>query len=561
MAKQIKFDEEARRSIMSGIDQVANTVRVTLGPKGRNVILDKGFGSPTITNDGVTIAKEIELEDKYENMGAEMVKEVASKTNDAAGDGTTTASILTQTVAERGARMISKGVNVVELKDALMNYSTQVAGSLRSDNVSQKVEGDAIAQVATISAQDEKVGKIIAKIINEVGGEGVVTVEESQTFGIDYEIVKGMKFDRGYISPYMVTNTDSMEAKLSDPYILITDKKISAIADILPILEKVAKEGKKEMVIIAEDVEGEALATLVVNKLRGTLNVLALKAPGFGDNQKDMLNDIAILTGGQVITEEKGMKLESVEVSDLGVAGKVVSTKDDTTIVSGRGNQNEIEARVNQIKAQIEKTEGDYDKDKLKERLAKLAGGVAVIRVGAATEVEQKEKQHRVEDAVDATKAAIEEGIVPGGGAALLSEATKLRKELKLKEKKLTVEKRAALEIMIDALEAPIRQIAENAGLSGELIVAKVLELQKEKGNNMGYDAAKSKFVDMIEAGVIDPVKVVASALQNSASTAAMILTTEAAITDIPKKEDEMPPMGGGMGGGMPGMGGMGGMM
>lgn len=557
MAKQIKFDEEARRAIMNGISQVANVVKTTLGPKGRNVVLDKGFGSPTITNDGVTIAKEIELEDKYENMGAEMIKEVASKTNDAAGDGTTTASILTQTIAERGARMISKGVNVIALKDALMDCSVQIANNLRSDNVSQKVEGDAIAQVATISAQDEKVGKIIAKIISEVGGEGVVTVEESQTFGIDYEIVKGMKFDRGYISPYMVTNTDSMEAKLNEPYILITDKKISAISDILPILEKVAKEGKKEMVIIAEDLDGEALATLVVNKLRGTLNVLAVKAPGFGDNQKDMLNDIAILTGGQVVSEEKGMKLESVEISDLGIAGKVVSTKDDTTIVSGKGNENEIVARVNQIKAQIEKAEGDYDKNKLKERLAKLAGGVAVIRVGAATEVEQKEKQHRVEDAVDATKAAIEEGIVPGGGAALLSEATKLRKELKLKEKKLTIEKKAALEIMIDALEAPIRQIAENAGLSPELITTKVLELQKEKGSKMGYDAAKNKFVDMIEAGVIDPVKVVALALQNSVSTAAMILTTEAAITDIPKKEEEMPPMGGGMGGGMPGMGGM----
>ena len=439
MAKQIKFDEEARRAIMNGISQVANVVKTTLGPKGRNVVLDKGFGSPTITNDGVTIAKEIELEDKYENMGAEMIKEVASKTNDAAGDGTTTASILTQTIAERGARMISKGVNVIALKDALMDCSVQIANNLRSDNVSQKVEGDAIAQVATISAQDEKVGKIIAKIISEVGGEGVVTVEESQTFGIDYEIVKGMKFDRGYISPYMVTNTDSMEAKLNEPYILITDKKISAISDILPILEKVAKEGKKEMVIIAEDLDGEALATLVVNKLRGTLNVLAVKAPGFGDNQKDMLNDIAILTGGQVVSEEKGMKLESVEISDLGIAGKVVSTKDDTTIVSGKGNENEIVARVNQIKAQIEKAEGDYDKNKLKERLAKLAGGVAVIRVGAATEVEQKEKQHRVEDAVDATKAAIEEGIVPGGGAALLSEATKLRKELNLADRKSVV--------------------------------------------------------------------------------------------------------------------------
>lgn len=560
MAKQIKFDEDARRAIMEGINKVADTVKVTLGPKGRNVVLDKGFGGPTITNDGVTIAKEIELEEKYENIGAEMVKEVASRTGDAAGDGTTTATILTQIIAEKGARMISKGMNVVDLKNALQKYTKQVVENIKSENVSRKVEGGAIAQVATISAQDEEVGKIIAKVIDEVGKDGVITVEESQTFGLDFEIVRGMKFDKGYVSPYMVTNTESMEAELSDPHILITNKKISAINEILPLLEKLAQSGKKELVIIAEDIEGEALATLVVNKLRGTLNVLALKAPGFGDNQKAMMDDIAILTGGQVISEEKGMKLENTEVEDLGNAGKVVSTKDDTTIVSGKGKQNEIDARVEQIKAMIEKTESDFDKDKLKERLAKLSGGVAVVKVGAATEVEQKEKQHRVEDAVEATKAAIEEGIVPGGGVTLLNEAMKLAKIKKDNEGKLQVEENAALEILVEALEAPAKQIASNAGLSPELIVSKIVDLQKEKNNhNFGYDASKNVFDDMNQAGVIDPVKVVASALQNSVSTAAMLLTTEAAVTDVPEKKDDAAAAAaaaaqmGGMGGGMPG--------
>ncbi len=557
MAKQIKFDEEARREIMEGINKVADTVKVTLGPKGRNVVLDKGFGTPTVTNDGVTIAKEIDLEDKYENIGAEMIKEVANKTNDAAGDGTTTASILTQIIAQKGARMISKGMNVVDLKNALVKYSDQAVDNLKSSSVSRKVEGEGIAQVATISAQDEAVGRIIAEVIDEVGKDGVITVEESQTFGLDHEVVKGMKFDKGYVSPYMITNTESMEAELEEPYILITDKKISAINDILPLLEKISGQGKKELVIIAEDIEGEALATLVVNKLRGTLNVLAVKAPGFGDNQKAMMEDIAVLTGGQVISEEKGMKLDSAEISDLGEAAKVVATKDDTTVVSGKGNQSEVDARVEQIKAQIEKTDSDFDKEKLQERMAKLSGGVAVIKVGAATEVEQKEKQHRVEDAVEATKAAIEKGIVPGGGVALLNEAVKLQRQLKSGEENLSVEDKAALEILVEALEAPAKQIAANAGKSPDLITSKILELQKEKGSkDMGYDANKNVFIDMIKAGVIDPVKVVSSALRNSVSTAAMLLTTEAAVTDVPEDKDDSAAAaamgGGGMGGGMP---------
>jgi len=575
MAKQIRFDEDARQLIMEGINKVANTVKVTLGPKGRNVILDKGFGSPTITNDGVTIAKEIELEDKYENIGAELVKEVASKTNDAAGDGTTTATILTQSLVEQGEKMISKGLNVIDLKNALLKHTENIVKNLKSEEVSKKVVGDAIAQVATISAQDKEVGKIISKVISEVGKDGVITVEESQTFGLDYEVVKGMKFDKGYISPYMVTNADSMDAVLKDPYILITTQKISAINDILPVLEKLAQMGKKEIVIIADDVEGEALATLVVNKLRGTLNVLAVKAPGYGDNKKAMLEDIAILTGGQVISEEKGLKLENVDISDLGQATKVIATKDDTTIVGGKGSKAEVEARVQQIRNLIEKADSEFDREKLQERLAKLVGGVAVIRVGAATEVEQKEKQHRVEDAVEATKAAIEEGIVPGGGIALLNEATKLVDFKKKNEDKLSIEEKAAVEILIEALSAPARQIALNAGLSPDLVVNNILDRQnafekkvlkngkmsvnvlrdkRQINFNIGYDAAKDAYVDMFEAGIIDPVKVVASALSNSASTAAMILTTEAAVTEIPEEKKEEPLHGGGMPGGMGGM-------
>jgi chaperonin GroEL len=578
MAKQILFDEDARRRIKSGIDKVADAVRVTLGPKGRNVVLDRGFGSPMVTNDGVTIVKEIELEDKFENIGVEFVKEVANKTNDAAGDGTTTATILTQSIVESGAKFISKGINVIELKNSLAKLSNRVSNNLKKS--SKEISGDAIEQVATISAQDPEVGKMIAKVIAKVGKDGVITVEESQTFGLEEEVVEGMRFDKGYISPYMITSAESMEAELKDPHILITDKKISSIQEILPILEKIAQTGKKEMVIIAEDVEGEALATLVVNKLRGILNVLALKAPGFGDSRKAMLEDIAILTGGQVISEERGMKMENVTLEDLGKAGRIVSTKDDSTIVDGKGKKKDIDARVAQLKTQIEKATSDFDKEKLQERLGKLSGGVAVIKVGAATEVEQKEKQHRVEDAVEATKAALEQGIVTGGGIALLNESVKLSGDL---QKNLAHEDRIATQILVDALSAPIKQIVANAGQSPDVVIAHVQELQNtylkktQKGKkidietgseievdyhmnelnpkanfNIGYDAEENSYTDMFKAGIIDPTKVVVSALSNAVSAAAMLLTTEAVVTDVPEKKEK--------GGGMPDMSGMGGM-
>jgi chaperonin GroEL len=580
MAKQIRFDEDARRRIKAGIDKVADAVKVTLGPKGRNVVLDRGFGTPVVTNDGVTIVKEIELEDKFENIGADFVKEVANKTNDAAGDGTTTATILTQSIVESGAKFISKGINVIELKNALAKLSNRVSNNLKKS--SKEISGDAIEQVATISAQDPEVGKMIAKVIAKVGKDGVVTVEESQTFGLEEEVVEGMKFDKGYISPYMITSAESMEAELKEPHILITDKKISSIQEILPILEKIAQTGKKEMVIIAEDVEGEALATLVVNKLRGILNVLAVKAPGFGDSRKAMLEDIAVLTGGQVISEERGMKLENVTIDDLGKAGRMVSTKDDSTIVDGKGKKKEIEARVTQLKAQIEKATSDFDREKLQERLGKLSGGVAVIKVGAATEVEQKEKQHRVEDAVEATKAALEQGIVPGGGIALLNEGIKLRDDL---SKNLSHEDRIALQIFTEALDAPIKQIIINAGQSPDVVISRIQELQKtflgkeqtvkkidigtgkevevkyhmnelnpKADFNIGYDAGHEMpmYTDMFKAGIIDPTKVVISALQNAVSAAAMLLTTEAVVTDAPKKDKESA--------GMPDMSGMGGM-
>jgi chaperonin GroEL len=580
MPKQIKFDEDARRRIKAGIDKVADAVRVTLGPKGRNVVLDRGFGSPMVTNDGVTIVKEIELEDKFENIGVDFVKEVASKTNDAAGDGTTTATILTQSLVESGAKFISKGINVVELKNALLKLSKRVSKDIRKS--AKEIFGDAIEQVATISAQDSEVGKMIAKVIEKVGKEGVITVEESQTFGLAEEIVEGMKFDKGYISPYMITSAESMEAELKEPHILITDKKISSIQEILPILEKIAQTGKKEMVIIAEDVEGEALTTLVVNKLRGILNVLAVKAPGFGDSRKAMLEDIAVLTGGQVISEERGMKMENVTLENLGKCGRIVSTKDDTTIVDGKGEKKDIDARVAQLKALIEKATSDFDKEKLQERLGKLSGGVAVIKVGAATEVEQKEKQHRVEDAVEATKAALEQGIVPGGGLTLLNESVKLADDLR---KNLSHEDRIAIQIFIDALGAPIKQIVVNAGQSPDVVIAKVQELQKtylskdqavkkidigtgkevevnyhmnelnpEADFAIGFDASQEQpmYIDMFKAGIIDPAKVVISALSNAVSAAAMLLTTEAVVTDIPEKKEK--------GGGMPDMSGMGGM-
>ncbi|MDD5489711.1 MAG: chaperonin GroEL [Candidatus Moranbacteria bacterium] len=583
MAKQIKFDEDARRRIKSGIDKVADAVRVTLGPKGRNVVLDRGFGSPMVTNDGVTIVKEIDLEDKFENIGAEFVKEVANKTNDAAGDGTTTATILTQSIVESGAKFISKGINVIELKNALLKLSNRVSKDIKSS--AKEVSGDAIEQVATISAQDQEVGKMIAKVISKVGKEGVITVEESQTFGLTEEIVEGMKFDKGYVSPYMITSAENMEAELKDPQILITDKKISSIQEILPLLEKIAQTGKKEMVIIAEEVEGEALTTLVVNKLRGVLNVLAVKAPGFGDSRKAMLEDIAILTGGQVISEERGMKLETVELDALGKAGRIVSTKDDTTIVDGKGKKKDIDARVAQIKAQIEKATSDFDKEKLEERLGKLSGGVAVIKVGAATEVEQKEKQHRVEDAVEATKAALEDGIVPGGGLALFNESAKLKEDLHGNPSYVD---RISIQIFIESLSAPLRQIAINAGQSPDVVISKIEELQKTylagkvKGKrrniatgkdedielnlqkinpnadfSIGYDAGSEvpHYADMFKAGIIDPAKVVISALGNAVSAASMLLTTEAVVTDIPEKKEK------GMPAGMPGGMDMGGMM
>lgn len=578
MAKQIRFDEDARRRIKAGIDKTANAVRVTLGPKGRNVVLDRGFGSPMITNDGVTIVKEIDLEDKFENIGAEFIKEVANKTNDAAGDGTTTASILTQSIVESGAKFISKGINVIELKNSLLKLSNRVSNDLKKS--SKVVSGDAIEQVATISAQDAEVGKMISKVIEKVGKDGVITVEESQTFGLQDEIVEGMRFDKGYISPYMITSAESMEAELKNPHILITDKKISAINEILPLLEKLAQTGKKEMMIIAEEVEGEALATLVVNKLRGILNVLAVKAPGFGDNRKAMLEDIAVLTGGQVISEERGMKMENVTLEDLGQAGKVISTKDDTTIVDGKGKKKDIDARVAQLRTQIEKATSDFDREKLQERLGKLSGGVAVIKVGAATEVEQKEKQHRVEDAVEATKAALEQGIVAGGGIALLNESVRLSGEL---HRNLSHEDRIATQILVDALSAPIKQIISNAGQPAEVVISRIQDIQEtflkkttkgkkvdiETGSEvemeyhmnevnpkanwmMGYNADSNTYADMFKAGIIDPTKVVTSALGNAVSAAAMLLTTEAVVTDIPEKKDKE--------GAMPNMGGMGGM-
>jgi len=579
MAKQIKFDEDARRRIKAGIDKVADAVRVTLGPKGRNVVLDRGFGSPMVTNDGVTIVKEIDLEDKFENIGAEFVKEVANKTNDAVGDGTTTATILTQSIVESGAKFISKGVNVIELKKSLLKLSRDISEDIEKN--AQKVKGSAIEQVATISAQDPEVGKMIAKVIEKVGKEGVITVEESQTFGLAEEVVEGMKFDKGYVSPYMITSAESMEAELKDPQILITDKKISSVQEILPILEKIAQTGKKEMVIIAEDIEGEALTTIVLNKLRGVLNVLAVKAPGFGDSRKAMLEDIAILTGGQVISEERGVKMEKVTLEDLGKAGRIVSTKDDTTIVGGKGKKKDIEARVAQLKMQVGKATSDFDKEKLQERLGKLSSGVAVIKVGAATEVEQKEKQHRVEDAVEATKAALEKGIVAGGGIALFNKSVDLLD--KIKGGNASNIDKIASDIFSEALSAPLRQIILNAGQNPEIVIMRVLEFQQrfERVNiskdktigkngkelvetihynklnpealvNVGYDAGRDMphYGDMIELGIIDPAKVVISALQNAVSAAVMLLTTEAVVTDIPEKKEK----------GMPNMGGMGGM-
>jgi len=526
MAKQILFDEAARKKLKSGVDQLANAVKVTLGPKGRYVVLDKGFGSPEICDDGVTIAKEIELKDKIENLGAEIMKEVAEKTNDMAGDGTTTAVILSQAIATEGLKNVAAGANPLALKKGIDRGVKEVIDNLKkiSKPISKKEE---ISQVATIAALDPEIGNLIADIVSEVGKDGVITVEESKKFGLEKEIVKGLQFDRGYVSPYMVTNVERMESILEDPYILVTDKKISALNDILPTMEKVAQTGKKELVIIAEEVEGDALATLVVNKLRGMFNTLSVKAPGFGDRKKEMLQDIAIVTGAQLVSEELGLKLENIELKHLGRARKVVAEKEKTTIIDGQGNKEDIDARVKQIKGELKTTESDFDKEKLQERLAKLAGGVAVIKVGAATEVEQKAKQRKTEDALNATRAAIEEGVLPGGGVALFRSAPYLEKII------LEGDEKTGLNILQKALEIPLKQIAENSGLDGEVVAA---EVRKQEGA-FGFNAQKMIYEDLILAGIIDPTKVVRAALENAASAASMLLITQAVVAELPEEE------------------------
>jgi len=535
MAKQLKFDEEARRSLLKGVEQIAKAVKVTLGPKGRNVVLDKKFGSPVITKDGVTVAKEIELEDPYEDMGAQLIKEVAEKTSDAAGDGTTTATILAEAIYREGLKLVSAGANPMALKRGVDKAVEVVVEELKklSKPIRDKKE---IEQVATIAANNDKnIGSLIAEAMDKVGKDGVITVEESKTMATTLEVVEGMQFDQGYLSPYFITDAERMECVLEDPYILIYEKKISALKDILPLLEKIARTGKP-LLIIAEEVEGEALATLVVNKIRGTLSCCAVKAPGYGDRRKAMLEDIAILTGGKAITEDLGIKLENVTLDDLGRAKRVTVDKENTTIVEGAGKTSEIKGRINQIKKQIEETDSDYDREKLQERLAKLAGGVAVIRVGAATETEMKEKKARVEDALHATRAAVEEGIVPGGGVALLRCIPALEKL------NLEGDEKIGAEIVKRALEEPLRQLAENAGQEGSVVVQRV----KEEKTNIGYDVEKGRYTDMIEAGIIDPTKVTRSALQHASSVASLLITTEALITDIPEKEKSpaMPPGG-----------------
>ncbi|HTM69030.1 MAG TPA: chaperonin GroEL [Candidatus Binatia bacterium] len=544
MAKQILFTEQAREKIKKGVDKLANAVKVTLGPKGRNVVLDKGYGSPVVTKDGVTVAKEIELEDKFENVGAELVKEVASKTNDVAGDGTTTATVLAQAIYAEGSKMVAAGANPMTLKKGIDNAVDAVVKEL-TGKISKAISGNEIEQVAAISANDAEIGKLIASAMKDVGENGVITVEESQTFGIEKEVVEGMRFDKGYISAYMVTNADRMESEFSDASILITDKKISSIQDILPLLEKVAQTGRKEIVIIAEDVDGEALPTLVLNKIRGTFNALAIKAPGFGDRRKEMLKDIAVLTGGRVITEELGLKLEDAKLEDLGRARKVVSTKENTTIVDGQGDKKAIADRVSQIKKELETVDSDFDKEKLQERLAKLAGGIGVIKVGAATETEMKEVKQRIEDAIAATKAAVEEGIVPGGGVALLRASKALDH---IKGDSMPHDEYSGVQLVKRALEEPLRQIAANAGQDGAVIVAEV----RKHEHGYGYNAAEDKYEDLVKAGIIDPTKVTRFALQNAASIASLLLTTECVVTDIPEKKEPAGGHGhGGMGGGM----------
>lgn len=536
MAKQILFNEHARAALKRGVDKLANAVRVSLGPRGRNVILDKGFGSPTVTNDGVTIAKEIELEDKFENVGAQLLQEVASKTNDVAGDGTTTATVLAQALIHEGFKNLAAGANPQALRHGIEKGVAAVVEALRkmAKSVSSKEE---IAQVASISANDPEVGKVIADAMDKVGKDGVITVEESQGLTTESEVVEGMQIDKGYISPYMITNPDRMEAVYDEPYILVTDKKISGVHEILPILEKVAQTGKKELVIVAEDVEGEALATFVVNNLRKTFNTLAVKAPGFGDRRKEMLQDIAIVTGAQVVSEDLGLKFENIGLEVLGSARKVIATKEETTFVDGKGDPAKIKERIAQIKKEIERSDSEFDKEKLQERLAKLSGGVGVIKVGAPTETEMKEKKYKVEDALHATKAAVEEGIVVGGGVALVRAAKSLEKL------ELSSEEKVGVDILKRALEEPLRQIAENAGKDGAVVVE---EVKKHEGN-YGYNGATDKFEDLVKAGVVDPAKVTRSALQNAASIAVMFLTTEAVVTDLPEKKNErgnpgMPP-------------------
>ena len=540
MAKQIKFSEDARRALERGVNQLADTVKITLGPKGRNVVLDKKFGSPLITNDGVTIAKEIELEDPFENMGAQLVKEVATKTNDVAGDGTTTATLLAQAIIREGLKNVAAGANPMILKKGI-NKAVEVAVA-ELKKISRPVESkEAVAQVASISAADEEIGNLIAEAMEKVGKDGVITVEESNTFGTNLDVVEGMQFDRGYVSPYMITDTEKMEAVLEDPYILITDKKISNIQEILPILEQIVQQGKK-LLIIAEDVEGEALATIVVNKLRGTFTCVAVKAPGFGDRRKAMLEDIAILTNGQVISEELGYDLKETKLFQLGRARQVKILKENTIIVDGAGDAIALKERIRQIKAQIEESTSEFDKEKLMERLAKLSGGVAVIKVGAATETELKERKHRIEDALAATRAAVEEGIVPGGGTALANTIAAVSALLTTTEG----DERTGVKIIKRALEEPVRQIAINAGVEGSVVIEKVMA----SAQGIGFDALNEVYVDMISVGIVDPTKVTRSALQNAASVASMLLTTESVVTDLPEKDKPMMP-GGGMGGDM----------
>ncbi len=545
MSKQIIFDEKARLAMKRGVDQLADAVRVTMGPKGRNVVIEKSYGAPVITKDGVSVAKEIQLEDKVENIGAEIIKEAAQKTGDAAGDGTTTATVLAQSIINEGLKLVAAGVNPMEIRYGIEAKVAEIVTELKamSKKISTKEE---IAQVASISANNQEIGQIIAEAMESVGNDGVITIEEGQSFGVEKEVVEGMQFDKGYISHYMITNNEAMKAELNDPYILITDKKISSVQDILPLLEKLIGAGRKELFIIAEDIDSEALATFVVNKLRGIFTVIGVKAPGFGDRRKALLEDIAVITGARVISEEVGLKLDQVEITDLGQARKVMSTKDNTTIVEGKGDLAAIKARVDQLKKEKELSESDFDKEKISERLAKLSGGVAVIKVGAATETEMKEKKDRIEDALAATRAAVEEGVVPGGGLALALAGKAFAEEDKNAS--------AGARIINQAILYPIRQIAANAGKDGSLILYQIMSQNKD-GKNIGYDAANDKFIDMIAAGIIDPTKVVRTALENAASAAMMFLTVEAVIVDSPKKDES--DHGGGMSGMNPGMMGM----